>query len=184
MITITAETAPELRREFEEHVMPEPNSGCWLWTGSTNWRDLRAVFKGEIGARFSFRLYKGPIPSGAMICHTCDVSLCVNPDHLYDGTNSSNQIDAVRRGRHNSRRYPEAAKERAKKLAQRNVGKSPARPRASIIPHADIPLMLQALAGGARLSDLGRRYGVTKQAVAQFLKRAKARATLTPEPQP
>lgn len=92
---------------FMDRVMPEPNSGCWLWMG--NLADKRgyglvSVRSGDkyirIGAhRFSWQLHKGPIPKGILVCHHCDVPSCVNPDHLFLGTHSDNTKDAHSKGR-------------------------------------------------------------------------------------
>jgi hypothetical protein len=53
----------------------------------------------EYAARTSWRLYKGPIPEGLRPLHKCDVSLCVNPDHLFLGTLSDNMQDMAAKGR-------------------------------------------------------------------------------------
>jgi hypothetical protein len=49
--------------------------------------------------RATFEMVNGPIPAGAVICHTCDQSLCCNPDHLFLGNQSVNVQDAIRKGR-------------------------------------------------------------------------------------
>lgn len=80
---------------------PHPN-GCWIWTGRgshqgygrvhVDGRDMKAH-------RVSYLLGCGEIPSGLVICHKCDVRLCVNPDHLFLGTHGDNVADTVAKNR-------------------------------------------------------------------------------------
>lgn len=96
-----------LEERFWRYVVPEPNSGCWLWDGATNVTGRGYVFgvirsaprKNEKASRVSWRLYRGDIPAGAMLCHHCDNSLCVNPEHLYAGDAADNMRDALARKR-------------------------------------------------------------------------------------
>ena len=72
---------------FHSYVMPEPNSGCWLWTGALNGAPGYGVFTlrhhQQIRAhRFSYQWYRGKIPEGLELDHLCRVRCCVNPDHL------------------------------------------------------------------------------------------------------
>jgi len=94
-------------QRFDDSITMEPNTGCWLWMGSFNASEFgylraRMSWKGRVfkATRFSFGRFNGPIPEKAIICHKCDVSLCVNPAHLYAGTPLSNSLDAIERGRH------------------------------------------------------------------------------------
>ena len=78
---------------------------CWEWTG------IRAKKRGGYGM-FSFRgknlrahrvayeHYRGAIPHGKWVLHSCDNPPCVNPQHLFLGDNGTNMRDAVAKGRH------------------------------------------------------------------------------------
>jgi HNH endonuclease len=88
---------------FEERYIPEPNSGCWLWLGSVNETTGYGRFylnEEEVvyAHNFSFKHHKGKIPRGLMLRHTCDVKICVNPEHIITGTAKQNAQDAVERG--------------------------------------------------------------------------------------
>lgn len=88
-------------------VIPEPNSGCWLWIGS-----LKKGGYGQIGGfnksgkrtmlsahKASYLAFNGDVPDGLIVRHTCDNRICVNPDHLVVGTQKDNFNDMVERGR-------------------------------------------------------------------------------------
>lgn len=49
--------------------------------------------------RLSYEMHKGAIPKGMMVCHACDVTLSVNPDHLFLGDNGANMRDCAAKGR-------------------------------------------------------------------------------------
>lgn len=79
---------------------PEPNTGCWLWSGT--WvRDNYGTYGNTRAHRLSWMVFKGPIPKGRSVCHRCDTPSCVNPDHLFIGTHTDNMIDASKKGRLN-----------------------------------------------------------------------------------
>lgn len=72
---------------FEGKYIPEPNSGCWLWTASLNTYGYGQIYVRDLGRhdhahRVSWELFKGEIPVGMDIDHLCRVRSCVNPDHM------------------------------------------------------------------------------------------------------
>lgn len=76
--------------------------GCWHWAAGKDGIGYgrHARYLGETRAhRLSYRLFKGEIPSGLKVLHTCDVRHCVNPNHLWLGTQADNVADMIQKGR-------------------------------------------------------------------------------------
>jgi hypothetical protein len=76
---------------------------CWLWTGALSSRgygSFRVDGKTISTHRLSYSWFKGEVPEGIFVCHTCDIPACVNPDHLWLGTNSDNMQDMIAKDRH------------------------------------------------------------------------------------
>ncbi len=85
---------------FSNYVIDD--NGCWLWAGSHISDGYGSVSIGGKPTRAHRAFYShfvGPIPDGMFVCHKCDVRPCVNPDHLFLGTNQDNVDDRERKGR-------------------------------------------------------------------------------------
>ena len=89
---------------YEERFFQKVNKtdSCWIWVGAKTSRGYGSIrINGKsIGAHvFSYTHFKGKIPDGMIICHTCDNPSCVNPDHLWTGTYEDNHRDMWLKGR-------------------------------------------------------------------------------------
>lgn len=99
----------KIKARFELKYVPEPNSGCWLWNGAMWMQNRYGAFwinkefnKGKmISAHVaSLFIYKSMTPKkGQEVCHKCDVTICVNPNHLFIGSHTDNMRDMSKKGR-------------------------------------------------------------------------------------
>ena len=76
-------------------------SGCWEWSGPRNRSNYGIVYHaGEtlVASRVAYRVWRGEEPGNMMVCHSCDNPPCINPGHLWLGTNSDNMRDMWNKG--------------------------------------------------------------------------------------
>lgn len=79
------------------------STGCIEWTGRKDKHGYglyKVKGKRHLAHRVSYQQSFGEIASGLLVCHTCDVRNCINPDHLFLGTNLDNVNDMLKKGRH------------------------------------------------------------------------------------
>jgi hypothetical protein len=101
--------SPEQRKSLAERFWEKVSRGaedeCWLWTGagartSRYGNLIRPDGQHAQAHRVAWELAHGPVPDGLQVLHTCDHGLCVNPAHLFLGTQLDNVLDMERKGRH------------------------------------------------------------------------------------
>lgn len=78
-------TRDELRSKSYEST----KTGCWLYHGKSKYGPTRK----------SFEAFKGPIPKGQWVLHTCDIPKCINPKHLFLGDRRDNMKDMYAKNR-------------------------------------------------------------------------------------
>lgn len=148
---------PRDRQRFEDSSIPEPNSGCFLWIGRLSYDGygkFRANGKTLRAHRVAWELYRGVIPPGLLVCHKCDVPSCVNPNHLWLGTDLDNSRDMMTKGRWR----PPAHMPQGKKL--------------SVAALIEIRLLAQS---GDSQTNIARRYGVCQSMISRVLNNTRRR---------
>ena len=136
---------------FHAAYVVAPN-GCWLWSRPIHVRGYGRIWDGSkvVGAhRLSYELHSGPIPSGLFVCHRCDEPTCVNPEHLFLGTNADNAADCKAKGR-------------TRKGIDHNQAK---------LTDDAVRSVREALAAGDRQRDIAKRFGVSQRCVSSIHRR-------------
>lgn len=148
-----------LRMRVEERFWPKVMkpmdwSACWTWQGATKRRGYGQfkVFSYTTASahRLSYALYYGVNPGELHVCHRCDNPACVNPAHLFLGTNADNVADKVAKGRAVGRDQ-RGERNSAAKLSARAVHEIKA-----------------LIAAGHKNTRIAARYGVTHQLISRI----------------
>lgn len=88
---------------IESKIERIPECGCWIWMGKAlgwgGYPQIRYARRTHPVHRLMWELKNGPMQKSNHACHSCDLPLCVNPDHIWPGTRSDNISDAIRKGR-------------------------------------------------------------------------------------
>lgn len=105
IVGISGKRGESLRRRFFDKVEYVDGSDCWYWMGAVNEHGYGVIGLGPRGAglikahRLSWLIHRGPIPDGALVCHSCDNPQCVNSNHLFLGSQKDNMRDCANKGR-------------------------------------------------------------------------------------
>lgn len=128
------------------------SSGCIEWTRKYHSFGYGSVkMLGETYVhRLAYKLFRGVIPDGMLVCHTCDNPKCCNPEHLFLGTHQDNSSDCVRKGR----------------TWDRSASKNPN----STLSEIDVIDVRRKFNEGQKMSSLAREYGVQSPAISKIVK--------------
>jgi hypothetical protein len=132
-----------------------PQGDCWEWIGciqlgkSAGYGIQMCDGKSQRAHRIAWQMERGPIPEGIHVLHHCDNRKCVNPEHLFLGTNYDNVQDKLRKGRH--LRGEDAAKYSNPKRGSDNWH--------SRFTDAQVIEMRQWAAEGMNYGEIARRVG-------------------------
>ena len=105
-------------------------SGCIIWTGamsSNGYGSMTIDGARHSTHRLAYYAFVGELPKVSRVLHSCDVRCCINPSHLRAGSNSENQIDRLKRGRHHKTSLTEsdvlAIRKEPRSLTSKEVAK-------------------------------------------------------------
>lgn len=124
------------------------NGDCIEWTGYITKDGYGLLHYNYIKYqvhRLYYELYKGEIPKGLWVCHTCDNRKCVNPDHLFLGDAKDNYDDMYNKGR-------------------RKSDKGDLNPMAKLT-WDDVEEIRSLLVGGETITDVADYFGISRQNV-------------------
>lgn len=153
---------------FWRHV--DKGGECWAWTAARSCgygvftvalpvvggaKQSRKMFKAH---RLAWEFTVGPIPGGLLVCHACDNPLCVNPEHLFIGTQADNMRDCARKGR---TAWRKAAQWPVSPGAFRCGGDH----RCAKLSAADVPKIRRMVAEGRSLRQVAALFGVEKTTI-------------------
>lgn len=146
----------------------DKSGDCWLWTGGirTKGREPRGVFwlagKRRSAARVAYALANNITDLGDLfVCHKCNNSLCVRPDHLYLGTHHDNMQDRKSAGNY---RVPEERKQRYS-IRFRGEGNH----GGGKLKDADIPIIRSRFAAGETKTAISKSYGVSDTTICEII---------------
>lgn len=145
---------------FKNSYKINKDNGCWEWTkslGSHGYAHTANKGKNLRGHRVSYKLYIGKIPKGKLVLHKCDNRKCVNPEHLFLGTQKDNMLDMSKKNRH-----PIAQKGKKVKGFENGKLENHHSAKLNLIKVDEIRILLKA---NVSMAEIARRYSVSPKTI-------------------
>lgn len=147
---ISMETQKLVQRLLKNSTL-DTDTQCWEWNkskGKWGYGHINVKGKIELAHRVSYRTLVGEIISNNGVLHKCDNPACVNPDHLFTGTNKDNVLDKVRKNRQSRIGQGKGENHSLAKLTEQDV--------------------LNIRASGDKQESLAKKYNVTQSCISHI----------------
>lgn len=116
---------------FREKWIPHPVTRCWIWTAAASTLGYGRFADGSrktwLATRMSWKLYNGELPDELGVLHKCDNPRCVNPEHLFLGSQQDNADDMKRKDRQSRGEHRHNAKLTWKQVREIRSSSDPAK---------------------------------------------------------
>jgi hypothetical protein len=157
---------------FNAKVVQGEHGACWLWQGKPNNSGYGRLHVGGqdgrhiLAHRLAYGIARGrPLSFVTKICHSCDNPPCVNPSHLFAGTQTQNMVDCKRKGRFaRGVRHGTATKPESRAVGERHGG-------AKLQAPTVLAIRREYAAGKGSYGKIGKRFNVTPFTVRDIVKR-------------
>lgn len=159
------------------------DTGCLEWTAATD-KDGYGKFWDGVSVkrahRFAYEYFIGPIGNDLLICHSCDNPKCVNPEHLWCGTNRQNMTDAKKKNRLASGEkngvhiHPECratGKRHGTALHPETIRRGNNHPLAILTEAQVVAIRSKYNVGGITTMELAREHGVSRSTISMIINR-------------
>lgn len=143
-------------KEIIENNVSVDSNNCWNWKLRKNSKGY-GVLPGRscfsiLAHRMSWRVFKGEFDKSLCVCHICDNPCCVNPDHLFLGTQLDNMRDAKK-------------KNRLRHDACYRVGEERTH---SKLKNKDVLRIRELLKEGVKQKDISEKFKICQQTVSEI----------------
>lgn len=161
-------TDEQMRLFLEGNSEKVTESGCWLWMGGLDkdgYGQTHYQGRNVRAHRAAYLLFKGPVTSGLVVMHRCDIPACINPDHLGLGTNAENTEDRTKKGRHR------AASGDSHYMRRNPLLRSGSNAPAARLNEMAVLEILRLHSSGITQENLAKKFGITRSGVSAITTR-------------